>query len=228
MVKKYLPYETPTVEQPYIGLWPLFKTIPKSEISKEFQPFGGYAGFSPNWQRISSQLGQRAAITGLESSQNQLYGLLTGHFDVATKAAMESRRLWEEKKLAYEQYELQKEALKQQKEAAGGTVICSELYRQGYLSKEILIKDHIYRLFYIDDETYQGYRLWADRIVNMMRNSKFITKIIKPFCIAWAYEAANQIDSKVKGHWMGKILMKIGIPICRNLGKQIRKVCYGL
>lgn len=105
----------------------------------------------------------------------------------------------------------------------GGSIICTELYYQGYISKRVLVLDGEHRLKNIDDDTYNGYVKWAKYIVSAMKKSKTVTKIVAPIGRAWAYEMAHRMDSRIPGSVFGKVLMKIGVPICRLIGKIGRR-----
>lgn len=100
-----------------------------------------------------------------------------------------------------------------------GTVICSELHRQGYIPWNVLYLDGQHRVKTIDDETYKGYLRWAEPTVRLMKKSRVVTQLIRPFGVAWAHEMAHREDPKIEGHWLGKILIKIGVPICKRLGR---------
>lgn len=102
---------------------------------------------------------------------------------------------------------------------SGGTVICTELHRQGYLPGEILELSSQHRVKHIDDHTYAGYMKWAPKVVSAMQKSFIMTEIVKPFGMSWAYEMASRMDPAVKGNLTGKILMKIGVPVCRKIGQ---------
>lgn len=101
----------------------------------------------------------------------------------------------------------------------GGSVICTELERQGLLSKEVLDLDGEHRLKYIDDATYIGYVRWAKYIVAIMQKYPVVARLVAPIGRAWAYEMASRMDSSIPGSQLGKVLMKIGVPICRWLGR---------
>jgi len=100
------------------------------------------------------------------------------------------------------------------------SVICTELYNQGHLSGVILALDTIHCKQNIDCYTYIGYREWADTVVKWMQSSKIVTRIVKPIARAWAYEMAHRVDKNVKGNFVGKLLLKFGVPICRYIGKK--------
>lgn len=96
-----------------------------------------------------------------------------------------------------------------------GTVICTELSRQGYIPKEILDYEHIYRLKHIDHEAYTGYRKLADPIIPLMQKSKIVTWLILPFGKGVAYEMAHRANPEIKGSRIGCFILKHGLPICR-------------
>lgn len=106
-----------------------------------------------------------------------------------------------------------------------GTIICSELNRQGYMSDEILELDRKYRQKYVDKEVYEGYLILAQPIVDLMKKSVNFTKFIAPFALAWAHEMASRVDPKIKGSVLGKFINYIGQPLCR-LAHQ-RRLCHG-
>lgn len=98
-----------------------------------------------------------------------------------------------------------------------GTVICTELYRQGLMSKEIYQKDQAYGEHFIanDPEVYYGYALWATPIAKGMAKSKLLTNIMKPFALAWANQMAGNNNN------LGRAILWIGVPICRLIGRYI-------
>lgn len=98
-------------------------------------------------------------------------------------------------------------------------VICTELYRQGFISKKIHLLDEAYAKVYIDKYTLKGYHLWAKPVVKLMRKSRIFTYMVYPFGKAWAYEMAHRVNPKVKGSILGKVLHGLGVPVCRFIGK---------
>ena len=102
----------------------------------------------------------------------------------------------------------------------GGTVICTELHRQGIMSDEIFEADKAFGKRQ-DLETLKGYHSWAIPLSNLMRKSKLVTWIITPIAMAWADNMAG------KPNVLGVFLNKIGIPICRFIGKRSLEVAHG-
>lgn len=96
-----------------------------------------------------------------------------------------------------------------------GTVICTELHRQGYFSDETLEKEKEYGLWLIenDPEVYLGYRLWADSVVKLMRKSEVFSALVACFANPWA--------SYVSGNFnlIGMSMNLIGVPSCKLIYK---------
>lgn len=103
------------------------------------------------------------------------------------------------------------------------TVICTELTRQGYLSRRILELDGEYRKSGIDENTYAGYMRWAPYIVKGMQKSWIFTQLVRPFGSGWAHYTAHKIDKKVSNSVIGCLLYRLGVPVCRFLGRKGRK-----
>jgi hypothetical protein len=94
---------------------------------------------------------------------------------------------------------------------AAGTVICTELYKQGLMSEDIYRKDVVFGQKQ-SPKVIKGYHLWAKPLVKLMQKSTLVTKIVNIFAQPWSKEMAYG-NNKV-----GKVLMFIGLPICRVLG----------
>jgi hypothetical protein len=101
--------------------------------------------------------------------------------------------------------------------SGGFTVICTELYRQGYYSKEIYELDQEYGRKLISErpEVYIGYRSWADKLVPLMRKSNRWTKAVAFFAIPWAMNMAG------KKNLFGKVLSVVGELGCGIIGTII-------
>lgn len=97
----------------------------------------------------------------------------------------------------------------------GSTVICTELYRQGYMSDDMLEKDQKYGEFvrHNDGSVYVGYIVMAMPIVRLMKRSWTFTSLISIPAMAWAKDMAYD------NSFCGKLINKIGQPVCRVVGK---------
>jgi len=109
------------------------------------------------------------------------------------------------------------------------TVICGELYEQGYLPVNVLIGDKMYATYHVDREVYEGYRVWANPLVKLMRRSKLVTAVIAPLGICWARTMANKVDKDVKVNRLQKLvgntMLMVGTPVCRLLAQ--RRLAHG-
>ena len=106
------------------------------------------------------------------------------------------------------------------KAIADSSVICTELCKQGYIDPYILMLDGLYRDCYVDDNTYNGYMSWAPSVVKLMQKSKVFTLLVAIPAKSWAINSASKMDKNIPSTLIGKILNKIGVPICRALGRR--------
>jgi len=95
-----------------------------------------------------------------------------------------------------------------------GTVICTELNRQGIMSDEIYESDKEYGRYLIRTRPaiYVGYNLWANPLVSLMRKSKLLTKLISIPAMKWAHQMAGNKNI------VGSIIKFVGEPICEVIG----------
>ena len=101
------------------------------------------------------------------------------------------------------------------KTADSGTVLCTELNRQGKLENEIYELEKIYIDKHITVAEYSGYRILADPLVLLMKKSARFTNFLAPMIRAFSYEMASRINPTVKGSRLGKFILFAGLPLCR-------------
>ena len=96
-----------------------------------------------------------------------------------------------------------------------GTVICTELYRQGYMSKDIYIKDAQYGIEVRKNDpfVYDGYIILASPLVSLMKKSPLFTKIISFPALLWANDMAGNKNP------IGSLINKYGQKLCRIVGR---------
>ena len=101
---------------------------------------------------------------------------------------------------------------------AFGTVICTELHNQGYMSDDIYKKDQDYgkHLRLSNPDVYSGYIFLAMPVVRLMRTSKLFTWIMSFPAMAWANNMAGN------SNLFGKLISKIGEPLCGLVGSTVR------
>lgn len=103
-----------------------------------------------------------------------------------------------------------------------GTVICTELYRQGYMDVTLYTKDAAYGRN-LPANVMRGYQFLAAPIVKLMQVSKLATKLISYPALAWARHIAGDEFNIV-----GYIAQTYGEPICGFIGKFISGEKYDL
>lgn len=122
----------------------------------------------------------------------------------------------------------EKAAGQQMPKAPGGggflgmdSVICTELYKQGYMDLATYAKDSEYgrQLYKESPEVIVGYHFWAKPIVKLMKKSPIFTKIVSYPALKWARHIANEENSI-----FGILAVNIGQPICGIIGKLLTNV----
>lgn len=106
-------------------------------------------------------------------------------------------------------------------DSGGGKIVCTELNRQGYLPDEILAKDSECREKHIPFNVYTGYLTLFGPVVALMRRSKLFANIVRPFGVATAKEMASRVDPGIRGNWLGKVMLKVGVPLCGAVGNMV-------
>ena len=129
----------------------------------------------------------------------------------------------------------------------GGKIICTKLAELGYFDKHMNEADQQFgiQLRDQDPDAYNGYLRWAQTVVDLMEGKgserlrkvilfwvrdserrKEIQKRIVIFYInslarPWAEEMAHRMGAEgyEKSNTTGRILMSIGLPLCRKVGK---------
>lgn len=98
-----------------------------------------------------------------------------------------------------------------------GSVICTELNRQGILDNKTYIADSTFgwALSINDPFAYYGYNRVAIHLVPLMQKSPLVTKALSLLALPWANHMAG------RENLTGKLLLKFGIPFCRIVGKLI-------
>jgi hypothetical protein len=98
-----------------------------------------------------------------------------------------------------------------------GTVICSELARQGYLSRE-LYEAGGPPSRQVSETTWIGYRSWADHVVPLMKNSPRLCKFLLPIVESRYRYLLDRSSIEI----LGRISVYIGHPICYLIGAVIK------
>lgn len=100
----------------------------------------------------------------------------------------------------------------------GSTVICTELYKQGYMDLNVYSKDAEYgrKLLQDSPNIIVGYIFLATPVVKLMQKSPMFTKLISYPALKWARHIANEENSII-----GYLAVNIGQPFCGFIGKML-------
>ncbi len=98
------------------------------------------------------------------------------------------------------------------------TVICTELHRQGLLDDKTYEADSEFGKS-LPESVIIGYTIWAVHIVSLMKRSRYFTWLVAYLALPWAKEMAFRAGKRQFGHIVGRILMKLGLPVCDLIGK---------
>ena len=94
----------------------------------------------------------------------------------------------------------------------GVTIICGELYRQGFLLEELWDADERYgnKMFLVNPKMIIGYQMWAKYVVKYMRNNpqntKYLYRVFKP----WTEYMGYEMGVINKQNYIGKLIHNIG------------------
>jgi len=101
-----------------------------------------------------------------------------------------------------------------------GSIICTELYKQGLMDERIYRADENFGIFLqeTNPEVIIGYHYLARPVVSLMKKSKIFTDFINMFAKPWSYEMAYKVGVREEGDFVGSIIMFIGIPLCSFVG----------
>jgi hypothetical protein len=66
-----------------------------------------------------------------------------------------------------------------------------------------------------------GYKFLDKPVVRLMRKSKTFTLIVNVVAKPWTYEMAYRMGARDKGAFAGKIVMDVGLPVCRTVGRAV-------
>jgi hypothetical protein len=107
-------------------------------------------------------------------------------------------------------------------QSGGITVICSELYRQGKLSDEIIQSDREFGFMVrrYDPAVYIGYMILATPLVGLMRKSKIVSFIVSIPALSWAkwMHSGNG--------FFGRTIHFFGSNFCRFIGNIVTNGRY--
>lgn len=101
----------------------------------------------------------------------------------------------------------------------GGSILCTELYRQGLVTKQLVIMSTLYKKNYLEPEIYKGYLIVFTPIVNKMKSSSLVTKLMTPFGKCLFTELASKVSKKYKSTFTGKLVFAGTYALCKTVGR---------
>lgn len=104
-----------------------------------------------------------------------------------------------------------------------GTVICTELHRQGIFDDETLALDDLFGRSQPED-VMKGYHFLAIPVVKLMQKSELITNIVAFFAVPWSQHMTHIINDSYEDDLFGRILMNLGKSSCKLIGKLLIKL----
>ena len=106
-------------------------------------------------------------------------------------------------------------------QGGSSSIICTKLYEAGLLDYDTYLEDELYGKLIRerDSDIYNGYIMWAKYVVFAMNHSTIFTKFIRHIAEPWYNEMKYEVNKANKSSYIGKIMMLIGLPICKMLGR---------
>lgn len=103
-----------------------------------------------------------------------------------------------------------------------GTVICTELHRQGYLCDQLIEADDLFgkQMYRTNPDIMYGYWRLASPIVPLMKKSKAFTHFVAFFGKPWAHHMAYLMGVKKTDNLFGKVIMAVGKNLCLIAAKK--------
>jgi len=107
-------------------------------------------------------------------------------------------------------------------------VICTELYKQGKLSRDLYRMDVLYTARDLPATLVRGYHYWAIPMVPVIRRNKFVCAVFEYLTVKRAEEIAHIVDpiKHTKTTIAGKIIKNVGEAICYVIGLFVRQKDY--
>jgi hypothetical protein len=90
----------------------------------------------------------------------------------------------------------------------GGRVVCNELWRQGHMSKEMVLDDYRFTRDFLSPGTVRGYHVWAIPVVRQMRKGRF-NRLFKHLCVHRGNEIAYIYGKRDKPDYLGKVYRQL-------------------
>lgn len=100
-------------------------------------------------------------------------------------------------------------------------VICTEAYRQGYLSEDLIQADYEYANLYANEAILRGYHSWGKPVVRIVQHNLKLAKRVFPFTKEWSQHTAYELGKVDQDSPIGKMLIDTAFPLCEELGNMM-------
>lgn len=108
----------------------------------------------------------------------------------------------------------------------GGSVICTELVRQGLMSKERKAESRKHAQECLSPEIVRGYQWWAVTVVRWMRKSPRVTKIVEKLAEWRGIEIAYRLGLRDEGDLRGWAVQEFGAALSYVIGRVVKQRDY--
>ncbi len=109
-------------------------------------------------------------------------------------------------------------ASSKQKSSKVGTVICTELARQGKLDAALYAEGHAH-FQSLHPNTVRGYQCWANKVVPLMQKSEWLSKLLAPIATGRYLMTTGRVNYT----FWGVVTIYIGQPVCFVIGSLLPK-----
>lgn len=104
-----------------------------------------------------------------------------------------------------------------------GSVICTELHRQGLMDDETFAADDLFGKT-LPADVIRGYHAWAIPLARAMRHSRILTRIVAPLALSWAKTMRAKIEGKPENETLfGNLALRFGAPLCALIGRMLNR-----
>lgn len=118
--------------------------------------------------------------------------------------------------------ERRRQARNKAKDDDSAKVICTELHRQGLMSRADFALGADYARKHLTERHYRGYHAWALSVVRHMRRSKRATAFWRILAQARADHIAYLYGDTARRNRFGALLCAVGYPACYLIGGFVR------
>lgn len=102
---------------------------------------------------------------------------------------------------------------------SGGTILCTELHRQGLVSKQLVAHATVYKKRHLTEDNYQDYLRVFTPIVSKMQRSSFVSKLVAPYGKCLFNEVASKVSRKYKSTITGRVIFCLTWAFCKTVGR---------